>query len=336
MSSKTLGVCLIGAGRIGAVHAQNVGRLSSARLVVVADVDVSKAHRLADPFGAAVVGSPAEAIRYPGVEAVVVASPTNTHVDVIRASAEAGRAIFCEKPIDLELERVDEALAGVAQAGVPFFVGFNRRFDPGFRKIKADVARGRIGSVETLSIVSRDPEPPPAAYVRVSGGLFKDMMIHDFDMACWILGDQPVEVYASASALVSEEIGALGDVDTAMVVMRMPSGALCHIGNSRRACYGYDQRLEVFGSRGMLRAENPPRTQISHHGSDGVWSEKPPHFFLERYEDAYRKEMEVFVEGVLRGDDRSFVGAGAGRSALVLAQAAMRSLEEHRAVSVAR
>jgi myo-inositol 2-dehydrogenase/D-chiro-inositol 1-dehydrogenase len=304
---------------------------AGARLRYVVDVQRAAAEALAQKHGAT-VATQEEALADPNVGAVLIASATSTHVELITAAAEAGKAIFCEKPIDLDLAKADRAIAAVAKAGVPFFVGFNRRFDRHFAALEADLRAGRIGKVETVIITSRDPAPPPMEYVKVSGGLFRDMMIHDFDMARWLLGEEPVKVSAFGACLVSEEIGKAGDVDTATVMLATRSGALCTISNSRRAVYGYDQRIEVHGARGMLRAENPLESTVSLATDAGVARAKLPYFFLERYAEAYRRELRWFVEGVAAG--ARFSGAEDGRRALVLAEAALRSLGSGRSEPV--
>jgi myo-inositol 2-dehydrogenase / D-chiro-inositol 1-dehydrogenase len=312
---------LFGAGRIGAVHAANMAVVQGAQLAYVVDVNRAAADALAARHGAK-VGSREEALA--AVDAVLIASATSTHVDLICAAAEAKRAIFCEKPIDLDLAKADRAIAAVKQAGVPFFVGFNRRFDPNFAAVKAAAEAGKVGAIETVTITSRDPAPPPIEYVKVSGGIFRDMMIHDFDMARWLLPEEPVSVFAAGSNLVSEEIAKAGDIDTACVVLETANGVLCQISNSRRAVYGYDQRIEVFGSKGMLRAENPLETTLGYANEQGVAAAKLPYFFLERYSEAYRRELAFFVKGVESG--AVFAGAEDGRRALLLAEAALRSL----------
>jgi myo-inositol 2-dehydrogenase/D-chiro-inositol 1-dehydrogenase len=247
--------CQFGAGRIGAIHAENIARHPGARLHAVVDVDRAAAERLGSRHGSE-VATQASVLVDRSIQAVVIASSTNTHADLVEAAARAGKAVFCEKPLDLDRRRAEACLAVVAECGVPLMVGFNRRFDPHFARLERQLRDGRAGRVELLSITSRDPSPPPLAYVRFSGGLFRDMMIHDFDMARWLLGEEPVEVFAAASVLVDPAIGDAGDVDTAVVTLRTGSGALCQISNSRRAVYGYDQRIEVLGSKGALRADN--------------------------------------------------------------------------------
>lgn len=327
-------VGLFGAGRIGAVHADNLSRSRSARLTWVMDPDARAAEALAARHGAQAAVEARSILGDPAVDAVIVASPTSTHVELIVAAARAGKAIFCEKPIDLELARVDHAIAEVERAGVPFFVAFNRRFDPSFARLKEELATGSIGKIEQLIITSRDPAPPPARYIASSGGLFRDMMIHDFDMARWLLGEEPVEVYAMGSVLVDPQIGEQGDVDTAQVVMRTQSGALCHISNSRRAAYGYDQRVEVFGEGGMLIAENRRESTVVRYLAGGVVADKPPHFFLERYAEAYRAELEHFLAAVSDPDQPLLVGPHDGRQALVLAEAALESTRTKKPVQL--
>jgi myo-inositol 2-dehydrogenase/D-chiro-inositol 1-dehydrogenase len=324
--------CQFGAGRIGAIHAGNIAGHQDAKLRYVVDVNAAAAQALAEKYGATVV-SANEALADPAVGAVVIASSTDTHADLIETSARAGKAIFCEKPIDLSLERVDACLAVAKEAGVPLALAFNRRFDPSFASFKERLCAGEIGTVEIVSITSRDPGPPPIDYIKVSGGLFRDMMIHDFDMARWLLDEEPVEVMAMASCLVDPAIAEAGDVDSAVVTLRTASGRLCQISNSRRASYGYDQRIEVHGSKGMLRAENHHPTSVETSTEAGVVRDKPLYFFLERYAAAYRAELHAFIEAVAGGRAPS-PGGDDGRAALLLADAALESLREGRPVAV--
>ncbi|MCH8188434.1 MAG: inositol 2-dehydrogenase [Proteobacteria bacterium] len=332
MSHETIRICQFGAGRIGAVHAANVTRNPDCTLRYVVDVNAAAAQSLAEEHGAKVCGADA-ALADEDVDAVIIASSTNTHADLIEAAARAGKAVFCEKPIDLDLARVDAALKVVAEHKTILLVGFNRRYDPHFQALHAAIGGGRIGKVELVAITSRDPEPPPTDYIRVSGGLFRDMMIHDLDMARWLLGEEPVEVFAAASCLVDGRISEAGDVDTAVVTLKTAGGALCQISNSRRAVYGYDQRIEVFGSKGMLRVENPKPTTLESLDADGTTGDKPLHFFLERYAEAYRRELSHFVDCVATGA-APLTGAEAGRRALVLADAASESLASGRPIRV--
>jgi myo-inositol 2-dehydrogenase/D-chiro-inositol 1-dehydrogenase len=324
--------CQFGAGRIGSIHAGNIACHPGARLRIIVDTDRTAAERLAGASGAA-VGSAAEALADPAVDAVVIASSTDSHADLVEAVARAGKAIFCEKPLDLDRSRAEACVVVAASCGVPLMVGFNRRFDPSFARLERQIRDGRIGNLELLTITSRDPAPPPLDYVRRSGGLFRDMMIHDFDMACWLAGEGPVEVFAAAGVLVDPAIGEAGDVDTALVTLRLASGALCQISNSRRAAYGYDQRIEAFGSKGALRAENIVESTLAFAGADGIVSEKPLHFFLERYAEAYRRELDHFITAVAAGTAPMTSGTD-GVRALALADAAIESLKIGRAVAV--
>ena len=328
-----LEIAQFGAGRIGQIHASNIAASENARLRYVVDVNAEAARKLAERHGAK-VASESEAFADPQVGAVLIASSTDTHARLAIAAARAGKAIFCEKPIDLSLKKVDECLAEVKKAGVPMFVGFNRRFDPSFATLKKRLDQGEIGAVEQVVITSRDPAPPPLAYVKVSGGMFRDMTIHDFDMARWLLGEEPVEVFAWGESLVDRKIAAAGDIDSAMLILRTGSDRMCHINNSRRAAYGYDQRIEVFGAKGLLRAENRGETTLEHFGARGTLSDRPLDFFLERYAEAYRIELAAFLLALERKQAMP-VGADDGRLALVLAEAALKSLKTGRPAQVA-
>lgn len=320
-----IGFCLFGAGRIGSIHANNISRHENARLVYVVDVNRRSAEALARTHGATVTDSDT-ALSDADVQAVLIASPTDTHAGLISAAAKAGKATFCEKPIDLSVTKVRECLQIVKDTGSILGVGFNRRFDPSFVALKRAITSGQLGAVESLHIISRDPAPPPVDYLKASGGLFRDMMIHDFDMARWLLDEQPTQVYSAASCLVDPAIGKAGDVDTAAVTLKTGSGRVCQISNSRRACYGYDQRIEVFGSEGMARAGNQHENTLELMGRDGSAGAKPVHFFLERYQDAYRIEIHAFVESLLERSEYPVSGYD-GLQALLLADAAQRSHE---------
>lgn len=319
-----------GAGRIGAIHAANLASTPETQLLYVVDVNTEAARALAVRHGAQVAGVDA-ALADPRVDAVIIASSTDTHADLAIAAARAGKAIFCEKPIDLSLKRVDACLAAVKKAKVPMFVGFNRRFDPSFAALHARIAEGDIGNVEQVIISSRDPGLPPIGYLKVSGGQFRDMTIHDFDLARWLLGEEPVELFAYGSCLVDPAVAKVGDTDSAMVVMKTASGKLCHINNSRRASYGYDQRLEVHGSKGRLMAGNRTATTVELADANAVRGDKPLHFFLERYAEAYRAELSAFVHAVIHRRPLP-VTAHDGRQAIVLAEAAVKSLRTGRPV----
>ena len=330
-----LEIALLGSGRMGAIHAANIARHPDARLRTIVSIIPPQARELAERYGGDVVEDAGVAFADPAVGAVVIATPTNTHVDFSIAAARAGKAILCEKPIDLELARVDACVEEVERAGVPFMIGFNRRFDPSFRSLREALVRGEVGRVEALTITSRDPEPPPIDYVRISGGIFRDMTIHDFDMARWLLREEPTEIFAAGSCLVDPAIAEAGDVDTTMVVMRTASGAMCHIANSRRAVYGYDQRIEVSGAEGVLHAGNRTASSLTKWSEDGVLAGRPLHFFVERYAQSYRAELDRFIEAASSGEQPAEAASVAdGRRAMVLAETAVESMSTGRPVEV--
>jgi myo-inositol 2-dehydrogenase / D-chiro-inositol 1-dehydrogenase len=324
---------LIGAGRIGRIHAQNIARHPQARLAYVADADPQAAQALAQQWSAKTIALDS-AVKASDVDAVLIASSTDTHADWIERCAAAGKPVFCEKPLDLDMQRASACLRVARESGIQLYLGFNRRYDPSFMRLKREIAAGTIGELETLHIVSRDPAPPPVDYIKRSGGLFRDMMIHDLDMARWLLGAEPVEVFARGSALVDANIGAAGDVDTAMVMLRTARGQLCQIANSRRCSFGYDQRIEAFGSKGMVRADNHTTTSVTVADTRGFNTEPALPFFLERYAEAYRLELDDFINAL--GNKSVELATGEdGRRALLLADAAQRSLVSGSAVAVA-
>ncbi len=323
----TLSIAVIGAGRIGRIHARNVAAHAAARLAGVADVDTAAAKTLAEACGASAISLDAAF----AADAVLIASPTPTHADYIERASAAGRAIFCEKPIDLAVERVHACLGAVRDAGVPLMIGFNRRFDEHFATLKRRMDGGEIGEPELLTIISRDPAPPPPAYLATSGGLFRDMMIHDLDMARFMFGEEPLTLHAAASCLIDPSIATAGDVDTAVVTLRTASGKLCQISNSRRATYGYDQRIEAHGSKGLLRAGNVTATTVELATDAGFLSDPALPFFLERYAAAYRAELDAFITAVVSGRAPRPDGAD-GLQALLLADAATRSAQTGQAV----
>ncbi len=321
-----LNFCLFGAGRIGKLHAGNLAANPRTRLSCVVDVMPEAAQALAESHGAATAPDAAAAFANHDIDAVLIASSTNTHVDLMIAAAEAGKAILCEKPIDLDIKRVDTCVASLKASGVPAGIGFNRRFDPTMRACRDAVRAGEVGEVEQVVITSRDPGPPPLSYIAVSGGIFRDMTIHDFDLARWLLDDEPVEVFATGSSLVDPEIGKAGDFDSAMVVMRTAKGRLCHINNSRRATYGYDQRIEVFGAKGMIRNDNHRAASVLRSNATETEAQPPLlDFFLERYREAYVIELNDFVDAVESGRQPA-VTVDDGRRALLLADAAWESV----------
>lgn len=320
-----LRIGLLGCGRIGQVHARSIGQIEGARVVAVADAFPAPAAALAARVGAE-VRETAALIGSDDIDAVVIGTPTDTHFDLIHAAARAGKAIFCEKPVDMSADRIRDCIGAVEAAGVPFLTAFNRRFDPNFANLQARLREGEIGAVEIVTILSRDPTPPPVSYIESSGGIFRDMMIHDFDMARFLLGEEPVQVFASGAALIDPAIGAAGDVDTAAVLLTTASGRICQISNSRRASYGYDQRVEVHGSEGMLRAGNVLENTVERASVGGFTKAPAQHFFLERYEAAYRAEMAHFVTSVAEGTP-PLPSIHDGLRAQMLADAAARSLE---------
>jgi myo-inositol 2-dehydrogenase/D-chiro-inositol 1-dehydrogenase len=328
----TLGFALLGAGRIGKVHAKAVGSNPQARLVAVADAFEKAANDLATAYGAE-VRSIDEIEESPDIDAVVICTPTDTHADLIERFAAAGKAVFCEKPIDLDVKRVKECLAVVEKTGATLMVGFNRRFDPHFMAVRKAIDDGAIGKVEMVTITSRDPGPPPHDYITRSGGIFRDMTIHDFDMARFLLGEEPVSVSAHASVLVDKKIGELGDFDSVSVILATASGRQCIISNSRRATYGYDQRIEVHGSEGMIAAEN--QRPVSIEIANGKGYTRPPlhDFFMTRYLDAYANEIASFIAAVNSHTKASPSGQD-GLVALTLAEAALRSAKEGKTIQV--
>ena len=323
---------LFGAGRIGSLHARNLASVPGAELAYIYDTQKQSASAAAEETGARVAGTADEILSDSSVDAVVIASSTPTHCDLIERCVKAGKAVLCEKPIDLDIERVDECERAIGEARHNVQIGFNRRFDRHHLAVRQAIARGEVGRLEKLIITSRDPEPPWLDYVRVSGGLFRDMMIHDFDLARFLSGEEPVEVTAMGSAIISEEIGDAGDVDTAMVVMRMESGALCHINCSRRAVYGRDQRVEAFCSNGMVIENNQTTAVID--GENRTATHGPlTCFSTERKDESYVAEVRAFVDAVEKGELPSPAFED-GRRALILANAAVRSHETGRVVKV--
>ena len=327
-------IALLGAGRIGAMHAANIAASKRATLRCVYDVHLAAAQKVAETHGAKVAPSVEAALADADVDAVLIASSTDTHVDLITASAKAGKAILCEKPIDLSIDRVEQCRRDIEGTGVPIQLGFNRRYDASHRGVREAVARGEIGNLQQLIITSRDPGLAPMDYMKVSGGIFRDMTIHDFDLARFILGEDPVEVFAAGSVMIEPALAEIGDVDTAMVVMKAPSGALVHINNSRLAVYGYDQRVEAFGSKGMVQSENLRSSSLRRWTAHATDAQEPLlHFFIQRYAQAYLDELNEFFDVVADGKEPS-VGFEDGRKALILADAAWESLRSGESVEV--
>ena len=328
----TLRFAILGAGRIGQVHARAVASTPGARLVAIADPVAAAAEKLRGAYGCDV--RTIEQIEASGdVDAVVICTPTDTHADLIERFCRAGKAVFCEKPIDLSLPRVAACLKVVQETNGKLMVGFNRRFDPDFMAVKAAIDAGRVGAVEMVTITSRDPGAPPHEYITRSGGMFRDMTIHDFDMARWLLGEEVESVFASASVLTDAKIGELGDFDSANVILRTASGKQAIITNTRRASYGYDQRIEVLGSKGMAAAENHGENRIVLADADGFHSAPLLNFFMTRYVAAYANEIASFIAAVTEGAATPTTGED-GLRALALAEAALKSVAEGRLVKV--
>jgi myo-inositol 2-dehydrogenase / D-chiro-inositol 1-dehydrogenase len=325
-------VALFGAGRIGKIHGGNLVRQPGVKLKYVVDVNAAAAGELAQKYGA-LTASAEQVFGDASVKAVVIGSSTDTHAELIRRAAAAKKAIFCEKPVDLSLGRARECRAAVLEAGVPCLIGFQRRYDPTFAALKERLDAGEIGEPEMLVVTSRDPGAPPVEYIKVSGGIFKDMLIHDFDIFRWILGDEAATVYATGSCLTDPAVGAAGDIDSTAVAIRTKKGRLALINTSRRAAYGYDQRFEVLGRRGMLQAGNHTPTEVVASTAGSVSRDKPEHFFLERYRAAYANEMAHFFDALSQGAPmRTSIDDGV--KALELAEAATTSWREKRLVEI--
>lgn len=329
-------VGIIGAGRIGKIHAENIRYfIPEARVVAVADPIADRLGDWARGLGVERLTRDArEVLTDKGIDAVVVCSSTDTHADMVVAAAENGKHVFCEKPVDLSVAKVKRALAAVEKAGVKLQIGFNRRFDHNFRRVRELVQSGALGAPHLVRITSRDPAPPPAEYVKVSGGIFLDMTIHDFDMARYLAGSEVVEVYAQGAVLVDPAIGKAGDVDTAAVMLTFANGAIGVIDNSRKAVYGYDQRVEVFGAKGCAACSNDTPSSVVVSGEQGVQGDKPLYFFLERYKQAFIDEMKEFF-AALANDRPTPVGGQDGLAPILIGLAAKRSLAEHRPVRIA-
>jgi myo-inositol 2-dehydrogenase/D-chiro-inositol 1-dehydrogenase len=323
---------VLGAGRIGLVHARAIAATDGARLVSVADPVAAAADAVASAYGCDIRSIDQIEVAN-DIDAVVICTPTDTHADLIERFARAGKAVFCEKPIDLNIARVKACLAVVKETGATLMVGFNRRFDPDFGAMKAAIDAGRIGKVEMVTITSRDPGAPPYDYITRSGGIFRDMTIHDFDMARWLLGEEVETVMAAASVLVDPKIGELGDYDSVNVILRTASGRQAVITNSRRASYGYDQRIEVHGEKGAVSAANTHEARIRIATSEGFAEPPLLNFFMTRYTQAYANEIAVFVDAVNGGKTPPATGED-GLRALALADAALKSVAEGRAVAV--
>ena len=328
-------VGLIGAGRIGRVHAENLAhRIPQVNLAAVADVFMEAAEKVAADYQIPSVSQyPQSIFDDDNIDAVIICSSTDTHAQFITEAAAAGKHIFCEKPIALDLVVIDAALKAVDRSGVKLQLGFNRRFDPNFKQARDMVAAGKIGTPHIVHVIARDPSPPPVEYIKVSGGIFLDQTIHDFDMARFLIDSEVEEIYAIGGVMVDPAIGEAGDIDTAIVTLRYAGGAIGMIDNSRQAVYGYDQRVEVFGSKGtIIVGNNTPHTAI-YSNADGVQSAKPLYFFLERYMDAYLAEMKVFIDCIVQDTLPPVTGID-GRIPVVMGLAAWKSYRENRPVKL--
>ena len=332
---KKTKVGLIGVGRIGKLHLENISqRIPSAEVIAIADVFVEEAKKIGERFGVdAVSADYKDILSNPEVEAVVICSPTDMHAQHIIDSAKAGKHIFCEKPLDLSLEKILEILKTVEKEGVKLMVGFNRRYDPNYAKVQQMVKAGKIGVPHILKITSRDPKPPPAEYVAVSGGMFLDMTIHDFDMARFVIGSEVIEVYARTNVLIDPEIGKAGDVDTAITTLLFENGAIGTIDNSRKAVYGYDQRLEVFGSAGMVKIDNNTPDTHTYFNREGSHGPLPLDFFMDRYIQSYEFEMEAFINALVN-DEPVPVPGKEGLMSVAVGLAAKTSAAENRPVKL--
>jgi myo-inositol 2-dehydrogenase/D-chiro-inositol 1-dehydrogenase len=329
-----LGVAVLGAGRIGKIHAGNVALNRRLKLVVVADPAAEAANSLAETLGCEASTNPQETAARKDVDALIIGTPTHTHVDFLLQGAREGKAVLCEKPVDLDIVRAEMAAKEVERLKANVMIGFNRRFDPSAQELKRQILAGKIGDVRQVIITSRDPAPPTASYIETSGGVFRDMAIHDFDMARFLLDEEPVEVMAMASALTEPHVKEAGDFDTMMIIMRTASGRQCHINCYRKAVYGYDQRFEILGSEGMLQNSNLRPTTVRRYTAHETEVQDPIlNFFLERYVDAYRAELELFAEAVEKGTPMP-VTVRDGCKALRLADAAVESVAAGKAIKV--
>jgi myo-inositol 2-dehydrogenase/D-chiro-inositol 1-dehydrogenase len=336
MSGKKLHFGIIGAGRIGKVHAETLAfRLPEAEVTAVADVNAEAAAALAKRCNIPQVAASAEEIiGDKSIDAVLICSPTGTHADLIVKAAQAGKHIFCEKPIAFSLKKIDAALEAVKQAGVQMQIGFNRRFDSNFARVRKAVASGEIGTPLMMHIISRDPAPPPIEYLRASGGIFLDMTIHDFDMARFLIGDEVEEIYTAAGVMVDPAIGEAGDLDTALVLMRFRNGVIGTIDNCRKAPYGYDQRVEILGSAGKIATENRYSNEAVVSTGKSVYNDLPLNFFMDRYTESFALELGAFTAAVLAGKPTPVTGID-GRIPVAMALAARKSYDEKRSVKLA-
>ncbi len=324
---------LFGAGFIGRVHANNIAAHPRATLQYVYDINTEAAEQVASRLGAHVASSPDELWEADDVDAVLIASSTNTHADLLSGAVKARKPAYCEKPIDLNIERVKAVVQEAHHTNAPIMIGFSRRFDPNHLGVREAIEEGKIGKVEMIHLTSRAQEPPPISYVKVSGGQFRDQTIHFFDLACWLADEAPVEVYAAGAVLVDPAIGEAGDIDTSMLILKMPSGALCHIDNSRRTTYGYDERMEVFGSKGMVQSNRKPTREVALYTGTKVISEGLHPGWFERFESSFALALDAFISG-LEGKEIAYPSLMDGLRAQIIAEAAVESLHTNQPVKI--
>ncbi len=324
---------LFGAGLMGGIHGRNIATHPRAELQYVYDINAAAAEQLASRFGARVASSPEEIWVADDVDAVLIASSTNTHADLLSGAIQAQKPIYCEKPIDLNISRVKAVVQEAYQANIPILIGFSRRFDPNHLGVREAIENGKIGKLEMMHLTSRGPQPPPISYVKVSGGQFRDQTIHFFDLACWIADEAPIEVYATGAALIDPAIGEAGDVDTSMLILKMPSGALCHIDNSRRSAYGYDERIEVFGSEGMVQSNRKPTREVAlYTGTKVIFDGLHPDWFG-RLGPSFALALDAFIS-TLEGNEIAYPSLMDGLRAQLIAEAAVESLHKNQPVKI--
>jgi myo-inositol 2-dehydrogenase/D-chiro-inositol 1-dehydrogenase len=324
---------LFGAGLIGKVHGRNIATHPRAELQYVYDINTAAAEQLAFPFGAKVAASPQEIWVAHDVDAVLIASSTNTHADLLSRAIQVHKPVYCEKPIDLNISRVKAVVQEAYQANIPILIGFSRRFDPNHLGVREAIQNGQIGKLEMMHLTSRGPQPPPISYVKVSGGQFRDQTIHFFDLACWLADEAPVEVYATGAALIDPAIGEAGDVDTSMLILKMPGGALCHIDNSRRCAYGYDERIEVFGSEGMVQSNRKPMREVALYSGTKVISDGLHPDWFGRLGPSFALALDAFI-CALEGKETSYPSLMDGLRAQMIAEAAVESLHRNQPVQI--
>ena len=331
-SNKSIGIGVLGCGRIGVMHAELIAqRIEGAHLAGVYDVVSESAQKVATKFGCQHFSDPESLMSSADVNAIAICTSTDTHVEVLIMASKYKKPVFCEKPISLSLTETDRALKAISDSNTPLMLGFNRRYDPTHRSVRDSVANGVVGDVHIARITSRDPAPPPVAYAKVSGGIFIDMTIHDFDMARYVVGSEIVSVYATGAVRIVPEFAEIGDLDTVAIMLQHANGAITMIDNSRQAVYGYDQRVEVFGSKGLVGSDNPLMTSTISRNENGTQLAKMPYFFLDRYIPSYIAEWNEFM-GVATGKIQPVVTGADGRASLVAGLAAWKSVREGRVV----